>query len=119
MNFGARTVATHQDWSEALWLFTERTPSSTPRTEIAWSIVQIDPRHGGATTRRRHIEILQDTNQKPGRSVQEINASALLGAWMAHNDYGDLYAADPDLIDPDQVGLWLLEHLTRISHQGG
>ena len=108
------TIDTHDEWVEALWLATEKTVTSRPNTEVAWSVIENDRQRGNAERRRRHTEILHEANDHldPERgALRIVDTSAMLGAWMVHTGYGDEYAAEPENIDDTILGRWLMERL--------
>ena len=121
------TIDTHDEWIEALWLATEKTVTSRANTEVAWSVIENDRQRGNAERRRRHTDILHETNDHldPERgALRMVDASAMLGAWMAHTGYVDEYAAEPENIDETNVGRWMMERLAlclegmTVSHAG-
>ena len=121
------TIDMHDEWVEALWLATEKTVTSRANTEVAWSVIENDRQRGNAERRRRHTDILLEANDHldPERgALRVVDASAMLGAWMAHTGYGDEYAAEPENIDDMVVCRWLIEELARrfeeitLSHHG-
>ena len=76
------TIDTHDEWVERLWLATEKTVTSRPNTEVAWSVIENDRQRGNAERRRRHTEILHEANDHldPERgALRIVDASAMLG----------------------------------------
>ena len=121
MHTRTNTIETHADWIELLWLATQRTPASRPRTEVAWCLIEATPGEGYAARRQRETEALAAANARldpPRGGTRIVDASALLGAWMAHGGYGDTYAQEPENIDGDIVGRWIIDHLAGELRRG-